>query len=221
LQIDKMLEVAKASGCDAVHPGYGLLSENAEFARRVAEAGMTFIGPRPEVIAAMGSKTEARETMRKVGVPVVPGSEGKAADLEAARAIASELGYPVMLKASAGGGGIGMQAIEGPEELEKAWKMATARAKAYFGDDRMYVEKLILEPHHIEVQLLADHHGQVVHQQEFAGPVPLDRMEKLRCGRVGKLGDLRTAQTPVEKIRHHQEVIHHSKEARVGALKCK
>ena len=163
LQIEAILEVAKKAGCDAVHPGYGLLSENAEFARRVTEAGMTFIGPKPEVIAAMGSKTEARETMRQVGVPVVPGSKGKAADLEAARKLAEEIGYPVMLKASAGGGGIGMQALAGPDELEKAWKMATARAKAYFGDDSMYVEKLIEKPRHIEVQLMADHHGNVVH----------------------------------------------------------
>ena len=166
LQIEAILEVAKKAGCDAVHPGYGLLSENAEFARRVTEAGMTFIGPKPEVIAAMGSKTEARETMRRVGVPVVPGSKGQAADLEAARQLAEELGYPVMLKASAGGGGIGMQALTSPDELEKAWKMATARAKAYFGDDSMYVEKLIEKPRHIEVQIMADHHGNVVHLYE-------------------------------------------------------
>ncbi|MFP5503509.1 MAG: acetyl/propionyl/methylcrotonyl-CoA carboxylase subunit alpha [Candidatus Sericytochromatia bacterium] len=163
LQIDAILEVAKKAGCDAVHPGYGLLSENAEFARRVTEAGMTFIGPKPEVIAAMGSKTEARETMRQVGVPVVPGSKGKAADLEEVRKLADDIGYPVMLKASAGGSGIGMQALTSPDELEKAWKMATARAKAYFGDDSMYVEKLIEKPRHIEVQLMADHHGNVVH----------------------------------------------------------
>jgi acetyl-CoA carboxylase biotin carboxylase subunit len=163
LQVDKLLEVAAQAGCDAIHPGYGLLSENAGFARRCAEAGLTFIGPTADVIEAMGSKTRARETMRAAGLPVVPGSEGAAADLEDARAIAEQLGYPVMLKASAGGGGIGMQALSGPDELEKAWKMATSRAKAYFGDDRMYLEKLIAEPRHIEVQLFADQHGNAVY----------------------------------------------------------
>ncbi len=163
LNVDKLLEVAAQTGCDAVHPGYGLLSENAAFARRCAEAGLVFVGPKPEVIAAMGSKTQARETMAKHGLPVVPGSKGCAQDLEDARRIADELGYPVMLKAAAGGGGIGMQALHDPAELEKAWKMATARAKAYFGDDTMYVEKLIVEPRHIEIQVMADHHGNVVH----------------------------------------------------------
>ncbi|MEB3195898.1 MAG: acetyl-CoA carboxylase biotin carboxylase subunit [Candidatus Sericytochromatia bacterium] len=163
LRIDRLLEIAQQTGCDAVHPGYGLLSENADFARRCAEAGLTFIGPSPEVIAAMGSKTAAREAMAAHGLPVVPGSNGAAADLAEAERIAAELGYPVMLKAAAGGGGIGMQALHDPAELEKAWKMATARAKAYFGDDTMYVEKLIVQPRHIEVQVLADHHGHVVH----------------------------------------------------------
>ena len=150
LVVDKLLEVAKQAGCDAVHPGYGLLSENAGFARRCQEAGLTFIGPKPEVIEAMGSKTHARDTMKAHGVPLVPGSEGAARDLEDARAIAEAMGYPVMLKASAGGGGIGMQALNGPDELEKAWKMATTRAKAFFGDDRMYLEKLIVDPRHVE-----------------------------------------------------------------------
>jgi len=163
LNVDRILEIAQATGCDAVHPGYGLLSENAGFARRCAESGLVFIGPSPELIEAMGSKTRARETMQSVGVPVVPGSPGRAADLEAAGAIAQNLGYPVMLKASAGGGGIGMQALTDASELEKAWKMSTARAKAYFGDDSMYVEKLIQNPRHIEVQVMADHHGNVVH----------------------------------------------------------
>jgi acetyl-CoA carboxylase biotin carboxylase subunit len=163
LNVDRILEIAQATGCDAVHPGYGLLSENAGFARRCAESGLVFIGPSPELIEAMGSKTRARETMQSVGVPVVPGSQGRAADLEAAGAIAQNLGYPVMLKASAGGGGIGMQALMDASELEKAWKMSTARAKAYFGDDSMYVEKLIRNPRHIEVQVMADHHGNVVH----------------------------------------------------------
>jgi acetyl-CoA carboxylase biotin carboxylase subunit len=163
LNVERLLEVAAQTGCDAVHPGYGLLSENAAFARRCAEAGLTFIGPSPDVIAAMGSKTQAREAMGAHGLPVVPGSPGPARDLAHAEAIANELGYPVMLKAAAGGGGIGMQALHDPAELEKAWKMSTARAKAYFGDDTMYVEKLIVEPRHVEVQVLADHHGNVVH----------------------------------------------------------
>ena len=163
LNMDRLLEVAAQTACDAVHPGYGLLSENAEFARRCAAAGLAFIGPKPEVIAAMGSKTQAREAMAAHGLPVVPGSKGAAKDVEDARRIADEMGWPVMLKAAAGGGGIGMQALHDPAELEKAWKMATARAKAYFGDDTMYIEKLIVEPRHIEVQVMADHHGNVVH----------------------------------------------------------
>ena len=163
LQIDKLLEVAAATGCDAVHPGYGLLSENAGFARRCEAAGLKFIGPKPDVIEAMGSKTHARDTMKAAGMPVVPGSEGAAADLDDARAIAERIGYPVMLKASAGGGGIGMQALSGPDELEKAWKMATTRAKAFFGDDRMYLEKLIVDPRHVEIQVFADQHGEAVY----------------------------------------------------------
>lgn len=163
LQMDRLLQVASETGCDAVHPGYGLLSENPEFARKVKSAGLTFVGPAPEVIEAMGSKTQARDTMAAHGLPVVPGSHGAARDLAHAAELAENLGYPVMLKAAAGGGGIGMQALHDPAELERAWKMATARAKAYFGDDTMYVEKLIVEPRHIEVQVMADHHGNVVH----------------------------------------------------------
>ncbi|MDB5096067.1 MAG: acetyl-CoA carboxylase biotin carboxylase subunit [Cyanobacteria bacterium RYN_339] len=163
LVVDKLLEVAQQAGCDAVHPGYGLLSENAGFARRCEAAGLTFIGPTPEVIEAMGSKTHARDSMKAHGVPLVPGSEGAAKDLDDARVIAEQLGYPVMLKASAGGGGIGMQALAGPDELEKAWKMATARAKAYFGNDAMYLEKLIVDPRHVEIQVFADHHGNAVY----------------------------------------------------------
>jgi acetyl-CoA carboxylase biotin carboxylase subunit len=161
LKQEAILAAARSTGADAVHPGYGLLSENASFARACAEAGLTFVGPPAELIARMGDKAAALAAMREAGVPTLPGSE-VLADLEAAQTAAAAIGYPVMLKAVGGGGGIGLQALQAPEELEKAWKLATSRAKAYFGDDRMYLEKALVAPRHVEVQLLADHHGEVV-----------------------------------------------------------
>jgi acetyl-CoA carboxylase biotin carboxylase subunit len=166
LNVARILEIARDAGCDAVHPGYGLLSENASFARSVTEAGMVWIGPSPEAIAAMGSKTEARAFMQAAGVPVVPGTFEPLADLAAATALAGEIGYPVMLKAVAGGGGIGMQRVEAEADLEKAFKLCAARAKAYFGNGDLYVEKAIVRPRHIEIQVLADHHGNAVHLNE-------------------------------------------------------
>lgn len=163
LNIDKILEAALKSGAEAVHPGYGLLSENAGFAQRVKEAGLTFIGPEADVIAKMGDKIAARAEMKQAGVPVVPGTEEAVASVEAAKAAAQTLGYPVMLKAAAGGGGIGMQAVHSDEELEKAFEGNSKRAKAFFGDGKMFIEKLIEEPRHIEIQVLADHHGHAVH----------------------------------------------------------
>ncbi|MGE7998678.1 acetyl-CoA carboxylase biotin carboxylase subunit [Lysinibacillus sp. NPDC093190] len=162
LNIDRILEVAKESGADAVHPGYGLLSENAEFAKRCTEAGLVFIGPSADVIASMGSKLEARKTMKAAGVPIVEGVEAPVKDVTEAIEIASHLGYPIMLKASAGGGGIGMQLVENAEELAKAFEGNQKRAQSFFGDGTMYMERFIANPHHVEVQIIADHDGNVV-----------------------------------------------------------
>ena len=162
LNIEAILEVAKQSGAEAVHPGYGLLSENANFAKRVEQAGLTFIGPTSEVIQAMGSKLEARKTMEQAGVPIVQGVNEPIADANEAAKIASEIGYPVMLKASAGGGGIGMQLVQDEAELLKAFEGNQKRAQSFFGDGTMFIEKFIAQPHHVEVQVLADTHGNVV-----------------------------------------------------------
>ncbi|MCM3388643.1 acetyl-CoA carboxylase biotin carboxylase subunit [Ureibacillus chungkukjangi] len=162
LNIDAILDVAKQTGADAVHPGYGLLSENAAFAKRVEEVGITFIGPKSQVIQAMGSKLEARKTMQQAGVPIVQGVNEPIEDTDEAEKIAEEIGFPVMLKASAGGGGIGMQLVNNEEELRKAFEGNQKRAQSFFGDGTMFIEKFIAEPHHVEVQVLADEHGNVV-----------------------------------------------------------
>jgi len=166
LKVDALLEAAQKSGADAVHPGYGLLSENAGFARRVEEAGLTWIGPRPDTIAEMGVKTQARARMKAAGVPVVPGSEGAIDDLEKAKRVARELGYPVMVKAASGGGGIGMEKAADEAALERAMKGVAERAKRFFGGGAVYLEKALDKPRHIEVQILADQHGTVVHLYE-------------------------------------------------------
>lgn len=162
LNIDRILEIAKESGVEAVHPGYGLLSENAEFAKRCTEAGLVFIGPSADVIASMGSKLEARKTMKAAGVPIVEGVEHPVKDVAEATNIAERLGYPIMLKASAGGGGIGMQLVDNAEELAKAFEGNQKRAQSFFGDGTMYMERFIANPHHVEVQIIADHQGNVV-----------------------------------------------------------
>jgi acetyl-CoA carboxylase, biotin carboxylase subunit len=166
LNIDKIVEVAKAAGVDAIHPGYGLLSENASFARRCQEEGITFIGPSPEVIAKMGSKIESRKVMEEIGVPVVPGITRPLADVEEAVQVAESFGYPVMLKASAGGGGIGMQLVHDEAELRKVFAGNQKRATDFFGDGAMYIEKAIVNPRHIEIQVLADQHGNAVYLWE-------------------------------------------------------
>jgi acetyl-CoA carboxylase biotin carboxylase subunit len=166
LNMDRIIEVAKETGAEAIHPGYGFLSENPVFAERCREAGIVFIGPSRSAIAAMGSKIEARRKMQEAGVPVVPGIVEPLADENEAAAVAAEFGYPVMLKASAGGGGIGMQVVHNEEELRKAWAANRGRVKAYFGDDAMYIEKYIVHPRHIEVQVLADSQGNTVYLWE-------------------------------------------------------
>lgn len=162
LNIERILEIALENGVEAVHPGYGLLSENAEFAKRCEEEGLIFIGPSADVIASMGSKLEARKTMKAAGVPIVEGVETPVKDAEEATEIAERLGYPIMLKASAGGGGIGMQLVENTEELAKAFEGNQKRAQSFFGDGTMYMERFIANPHHVEVQIIADHQGNVV-----------------------------------------------------------
>jgi len=163
LNIDKIIEVAKRSNADAIHPGYGFLSENAAFARRCAQEGIIFIGPSPEVIVQMGDKIQAREAMMKAGIPVVPGTEGEIKSEDEALSIIREIGLPVMIKASAGGGGKGMRLVKNEADIISAVRAARSEAKAAFGDDAVYIEKYITSPHHIEFQILGDQHGNVVH----------------------------------------------------------
>jgi acetyl-CoA carboxylase biotin carboxylase subunit len=165
LNIPNIISTALVTGCDAIHPGYGFLAENARFAEICADHGLTFIGPKPAVIAAMGDKATAKRVMKEAGVATTPGTD-ILASVEAAREAAEGVGYPVLLKATAGGGGKGMRVVERPEDLERAYAGATAEAEASFKDGRMYMEKLILNPRHIEVQVLADEFGNVVHLGE-------------------------------------------------------
>ncbi|MCT8139589.1 acetyl-CoA carboxylase biotin carboxylase subunit [Anaerobacillus sp. CMMVII] len=166
LKVEKIIEIAKHTGAEAVHPGYGLLSENANFARACENAGITFIGPSPEVIESMGSKIEARKTMEKANVPIVPGGNEPLVDAEEAVLRAREMGFPVMLKASSGGGGIGMQIVQDEEQLLKAFASNQKRAQDFFGDGAMYLEKYIANPRHIEIQVLADKAGNTVYLWE-------------------------------------------------------
>src|SRR5262249_25613013 len=153
----------RQSGAEAVHPGYGFLAENSAFARRCREEGVVFIGPSPEAIDAMGDKVAARSLMQRAKVPVVPGSGGTLATEEEVVALCERIGYPVMLKAAAGGGGKGMRMVQRPDELHSALRAVRAEAKSSFGDDRMYVEKFVTKPRHVEVQVMADTQGNTVH----------------------------------------------------------
>ena len=162
LNQEAILTVARATGCDGIHPGYGFLSENGEFADACAREGLAFVGPSGEAIRRAGSKSAAKTLMKQAGVPVTPGSDGPVDDVEAARAAAAAVGYPVLLKASAGGGGRGIRRVYREEELQEAFESARAEAVACFGNGEMYLEKLILRPRHIEVQILADRHGNVI-----------------------------------------------------------
>lgn len=163
LNSDKIIEVAKQSGADAIHPGYGFLSENAEFARRCAKSEIVFIGPSPEVIIQMGDKIQAREAMTAAGIPVVPGTDGEIKTEEEAHEVIQSIGLPVMIKASAGGGGKGMRLVKNKSEVISAVRAARSEAKSAFGDDAVYIEKYITSPHHIEFQILADQHGNTIH----------------------------------------------------------
>ena len=162
LNMDTILTVAKNTGCDAIHPGYGFLSENAHFAKKCEENGITFIGPTAEVIEEMGNKSEARRRMREAGVPVVPGSLSVLYDVGEALEEARKMGFPVMIKASSGGGGKGMRECYKEEDFEKDFLTAQRESANAFSDDAMYLEKLILEPRHVEVQIMGDSYGHVV-----------------------------------------------------------
>jgi acetyl-CoA carboxylase, biotin carboxylase subunit len=166
LAIEKIVTVARNSGCDAVHPGYGFLAENAAFARACDSAGIKFIGPTAEAMEMLGSKTAARHIAKRMRVPTVPGTLDPIGSLEEALRTSREIGFPVVLKAVAGGGGKGMRRIERESELEGGWRDAGSEAKNAFGDERLYLEKYLLQPRHVEIQILCDEHGRVVHLGE-------------------------------------------------------
>lgn len=166
LSVTKIMAAVEITNADAVHPGYGFLAENADFAEICQEYGVKFIGPSPDMIRKMGDKVTAKETMIKAGVPVVPGSAGLLKDLKDAITTSNKIGYPVMIKATAGGGGKGMRIVRNDAEFEKQWNSARQEAKAAFGNDGMYVEKFVEEPRHIEIQIIGDQHGKVIHLSE-------------------------------------------------------
>ena len=200
LSIEKIIEVAQRSGAKAVHPGYGFLAENAAFATALDEAGIVFIGPPASAIEAMGSKTRAREIMQEAGVPIVPGSTEPSPDVEAARKTAEEIGYPVACKAAGGGGGKGFRVAQTADDLAEAFEGAAREGEKFFSDDRVYLERYLEDPRHVEVQILADSHGNVIHLgerdcsiqrrhqkliEEAPGPHVDDEMRQ-RIGRIAK-----------------------------------
>src|SRR5438477_5160134 len=166
LRIDRILDAAKKTGADAVHPGYGFLAENADFARACADAGITFIGPSPDSIDAMGSKTESRQRMQAAGVPVVPGLTEPVKSFDEIAAFAKKIGLPIMIKASAGGGGKGLRFVDREQDLRSAFDRVTSEAESFFGDSAVYAEKFVASPRHIEVQILGDQHGNLIHLGE-------------------------------------------------------
>ena len=166
LNMENILSVATLSGCDAIHPGFGFLSENSQFAKICEESNIKFIGPNYKVIELMGNKSNAKELMKNAGVPVIPGSDGSVKGLKDAIKIANEIGYPVMLKAAAGGGGKGIRIVNIPEELESNYNIVKQEAKLSFNDDEIYIEKFVKNPRHVEIQILADEHGNVIHLGE-------------------------------------------------------
>lgn len=163
---DKIIEVAKNLGADGIHPGYGFLSENASFAERLKKEGITLIGPSAEAMNVMGDKLSAKQRVKEYDVPLVPGIDEAVKDFNKAREIAKEIGFPVLIKASAGGGGKGMRLVEKEEEMEEQMKLAQSEARSSFGDDAVFVEKFVTKPRHIEIQIFADNHGNVIHLHE-------------------------------------------------------
>ena len=163
LVADKIIEVAKKSGAEAVHPGYGFLSENADFADRLKKEGLAFVGATPKNIREMGDKLASRELMKKAGVPTVPGTDGTVDSVEEATAACETIGFPVIIKASAGGGGKGIRVVTDPKELASAFRACQSEGKNYFNDDRVFIERFIQNPKHIEIQVFGDTHGNVIH----------------------------------------------------------
>jgi acetyl-CoA carboxylase biotin carboxylase subunit len=166
LRADKIIQICKDHAVDGVHPGYGFLSENASFVKAVTDAGITFIGPSPEAIDLMGSKIASKQAVEKYGVPLVPGINHAVEDITEAADVANQIGYPVLVKASAGGGGKGMRIVQKPEELESQMRTAQSEAQSAFGDRSVFIEKFVTKPRHIEIQLIADNHGSVVYLLE-------------------------------------------------------
>ncbi|MGC1166949.1 MAG: acetyl-CoA carboxylase biotin carboxylase subunit [Solirubrobacterales bacterium] len=198
LKIEKIIATAKEAGAEAIHPGYGFLAENADFARACGEAGIVFIGPPAEAIEEMGSKTRAREIMKAAGVPIVPGATEPAKDVDAARAQAEEAGYPVACKAAGGGGGKGFRVALTPDKLEEAFDGAAREGEKFFSDDRVYVERYLEDPRHVEVQVLADSQGSVIHlgerdcsiqrrHQKVIEEAPGPRVDAEMRARIGKI----------------------------------
>ncbi|MFM6975371.1 MAG: acetyl-CoA carboxylase biotin carboxylase subunit [Sphingobacteriaceae bacterium] len=163
LVIDKILDACKQTGAEGIHPGYGFLSENAEFARRVKQAGLTLIGPSPEAMEMMGNKLSAKAAALKYNIPMVPGTEEAINDVQEAKNRAVEVGFPILIKAAAGGGGKGMRIVEGPADFEEQMKLAVSEATSAFGDGSVFIERYVSSPRHIEIQVLGDHHGNIVH----------------------------------------------------------
>jgi acetyl-CoA carboxylase biotin carboxylase subunit len=166
LRVPSIISAAEITGVDAIHPGYGFLSENAQFSQICADYGIKFIGPSPEVIHSMGDKATARDTMQRAGVPIVPGSDGVITNMNDARRWGREIGYPVMIKATAGGGGRGMRIVRSESELDNLWAQAQAEAGAAFGNDGLYMEKFVERPRHVEIQIVGDQYGRVSHLSE-------------------------------------------------------
>lgn len=166
LNIKNIIEAAYIKGADSIHPGFGFLSENAQFAKICEESNIKFIGPKSSVIELLGNKSNAKELMKKAGVPVIPGSNGSVKNLDDAMEIAEKIGYPVMLKAAAGGGGKGIRIVNNKEELESNYNIVKQEAKISFNDDEIYIEKFVKNPRHVEIQILADEHGNVIHLGE-------------------------------------------------------
>jgi len=199
LRAEKIVEVAARAGAEAIHPGYGFLAENAAFARAVEAAGLVWIGPPPEAIEAMGSKIAARERMRAAGVPVVPGTTEATVTAQDVLAAAEEVGYPIAVKASAGGGGKGLRVARSPDEVERAFETATREGEAYFADGAVYVERYLEDPRHVEVQILADAHGNVIHlgerdctiqrrHQKLVEETPSPAVDEALRARIGAIG---------------------------------
>ncbi len=198
LRGDRIVEVALRAGAEAIHPGYGFLAENAAFARQVEDAGLVWIGPPPEAIEAMGSKIAARERMQAAGVPIIPGTTEPAETVRDARAAALEIGFPVAIKASAGGGGKGLKIARSEEEIERAYESARREGEAYFADPAVYVERYLDDPRHVEVQVLADDHGNVIHlgerdctiqrrHQKLVEETPSPAVDDALRARIGKI----------------------------------